>query len=97
MDTVQFWEEEMRRFPHCDGGAAVWVVRRDGCETTSPLRQLFAWASGAARGSGLTARPPLGSFLKAMNERREELHQRDGRVALWIEPVTCGGRVRGCL
>ena len=97
MDTIQFWDEEMRRFPHCTGGAAVWLVRRDGSEAAAPIQLLFGWASGAARGSGLAGRPPLGSFLKAMNSGQEELIQREGDVALWVEPLSCMGRTQGCL
>jgi transcriptional regulator with AAA-type ATPase domain len=97
VDTVQFWDEEMRRFPHCEGGAAVWVVRREGSEMISPVTLLFGWASGQARGIGLASRPPLGSFLKAMNTGKEELINRDGNVALWVEPLASGDRTRGCL
>ena len=97
MDTVQFWDEEIRRFPHCEGGAAVWVVRRDGSDPISPVTLLFGWASGQARGSGLASRPPLGSFLKAMNSGAEELIHRDGNVALWVEPLSSGDRTKGCL
>ena len=97
MDTLSFWNEEMRNFPHGAQGVAFWVVRREGREPTSPLKILYTWATGQARIEGLAARPPLGSFLKAMSRRKEELAQWDNKNALWVEPLLNGARVQGCI
>jgi transcriptional regulator with AAA-type ATPase domain len=97
MDTCLFWDEEIASFPHGGQGAAVWVVRRDGSEITAPLRMLLSWASGRARSDRMTTEPPLGSFLRVMNQQREELVKRDGGAALWLEPLFSEGRVSGCL
>ena len=45
----RFWQEEIRGYPHGGKGAAVWVVRRDGNEATSPMKILFAWGRDNAR------------------------------------------------
>lgn len=97
MDTIMFWDEELSSFPHGGQGAAVWVVRREGIDPTSPLRVLLSWASGKARQKEINTRPPLSFFLKVMNCQREELVQRPGDAALWLEPLLDGGRVSGCL
>ena len=92
-----FWQEEIRGYPHGGKGAAVWVVRRDGNDATSPLKILFTWATGKGRSQGLDQRPPLGTLLKAMVERREEMSYRAEDTALWVEPLLDKGQVRGCL
>ncbi len=97
MDTMGFWDEEMRNFPHGSEGVALWVVRREGEAAGSPLNILYAWATGQARRQGLAARPPLGSFLKVMTKRKEELAHWDQGKALWVEPLLVGSTVRGCL
>jgi len=97
MDTTMFWDEEMASFPHGGQGAAVWVVRREGPEVTAPLKMLWSWASGRARGAGLETQPPLGTFLRVMNRQKEELSNRQGDAALWLEPLYEAGRVCGCL
>ncbi len=97
MDTMSFWNEEMRNFPHGADGVALWVVRREGREPTSPLKVLYAWATGQARLDGLAARPPLSSLLKAMSRRKEELAQWDKDQALWVEPLMKGSSVQGCI
>ncbi len=93
----EFWQEEIRGYPHGGKGAAVWVVRRDGNEATSPLKIMFTWATGRGRSQGLDQRPPLGALLKAMVERREEMSFRAEDTALWVEPLLEKGQVRGCL
>ncbi len=93
----RFWEEEIRGYPHGGKGAAVWVVRRDGNDASSPLKILFAWATGRGRSQGLAERPPLGTLLKAMVERREEMSFQAEDTALWVEPLLEQGQVRGCL
>ncbi len=93
----EFWQEEIRGYPHGGKGAAIWVVRRDGNEATSPLKILFTWATGRGRSQGLDQRPPLGALLKAMVERREEMSYRAEDTALWVEPLLEKGQVRGCL
>ncbi|MEN8008132.1 MAG: sigma 54-interacting transcriptional regulator [Candidatus Krumholzibacteriota bacterium] len=93
----KFWQEEIRSYPHGGTGAAVWVVRRDGSDLTSPLNILFSWATGRGRSQGLDQRPPLGALLKAMLERREELAFQSADTALWVEPLADRGQVRGCL
>ncbi len=97
MDTMSFWNEEMRNFPHGAEGVALWVVRREGVETTSPLKILYTWATGKARLEGLAARPPLSSFLQAMAKRKEELAHWEKDKALWVEPLICGTKVQGCI
>ena len=93
----QFWQEEIRGYPHGGKGAAVWVVRRDGNDATSPLKILFTWATGRGRSQGLDQRPPLGALLKAMVERREEMSFQSNDTAFWVEPLLEKGQVRGCL
>lgn len=97
MDTMSFWDEEMRSFPHGSDGVAMWVVRREGGEVTAPLNILYSWASGEARLDGVASRPPLGNFLQAMSRRKEELSNWDEGKALWVEPLVTGAKVRGCL
>jgi len=97
MDTMSFWDEEMRSFPHGSGGIALWVVRREGQGQTAPLKVLYTWATGKARMEGMAVRPPLSKFLHAMNQRKEELSSGDQGKALWVEPLVSGSRVRGCL
>jgi len=92
-----FWQEEIRGYPHGGQGGAVWVVRRDGNEATSPLNILFAWATGLGRSKGLDQRPPLGALMKAMVERREEMSFQAEDTALWVEPLLEKGQVIGCL
>lgn len=93
----RFWQEEIRGYPHGGKGAAVWVVRRDGNEATSPMKILFAWATGQGRVLGLDQRPPLGTLLKAMVEGREEMSYRAEDIALWVEPLREQAQVKGCL
>ena len=93
----KFWQEEIRSYPHGGKGAAVWVVRRDGQDLTSPLNILFTWATGLGRSRSLDQRPPLGALLKAMVERREEMSFQSADTALWVEPLVERGQVRGCL
>ena len=93
----RFWQEEIRGFPHGGQGAAVWVVRRDGNDAASPLKILFTWAAGCGRAQGLDQRPPLGTLLKAMTERREEMTFKSEDTALWVEPLLEQGQVIGCL
>ena len=93
----QFWQEEIRGYPHGGKGAAVWVVRRDGNDATSPLKILFTWAVGRGLSQGMDQRPPLGALLKAMVERREEMSFQTDDTALWVEPLLEKGQVRGCL
>jgi transcriptional regulator with AAA-type ATPase domain len=93
----KFWQEEIRGYPHGGKGAAVWVVRRDGNDATSPLKILFTWATGRGRSYRLDQRPPLGAMLKAMVERREEMSYQADDTALWVEPLLERGQVRGCL
>ncbi len=97
MDTMSFWHEEMRSFPHGSDGVALWVVRREGQEPSAPLNILYAWATGKARMQGMATRPPLGNFLQAMTRRKEELASWDQGKALWVEPLVVGTKVRGCL
>ncbi len=97
MDTLSFWYEEMRNFPHGADGVALWVVRREGRDPTSPLKILYAWATGQARLDGLAARPPLSSFLQAMARRKEELAHWERDKALWVEPLMSGSLVHGCI
>ena len=97
MDTMSFWDEEMRSFPHGSDGVALWVVRREGQEQTAPLNVLYAWATGKARLNGMATRPPLSNFLKAMSIRKEEFESWDKGKALWVEPLVIGSKVRGCL
>jgi hypothetical protein len=107
MGHRNFWDEELRAFPHGGRGAAVWVVRRDGDGPAAPLRLLLAWDCGQARRDGLAAKPPLGALLRAMGEDREELVRQGRDRALWVEPLRRGtpgrtgqpgtGPVRGCL
>lgn len=97
MDTMSFWDEEMRSFPHGSGGMALWVVRREGVEQTAPLNILYAWATGRARLEGMAARPPLSNFLRAMTRRKEEFASWDKGKALWVEPLVIGSKVCGCL
>ncbi len=97
MDTMSFWNEEMRNFPHGADGVALWVVRREGPEPTSPLKILYAWATGKARLDGMAARPPLNSFLQAMARRKEELAHCKKDKALWVEPLINGSKVQGCI
>ncbi|MCB1184678.1 sigma 54-interacting transcriptional regulator [bacterium] len=96
-ETDRFWEEEVRGFPHGAGGAAVWVVRREGHDPSAPLAVLFQWATGTARRDGRAERLPLGALLRAMVECREELVQRDDEAALWVEPLLHRGQVGGAL
>jgi DNA-binding NtrC family response regulator len=93
----RFWQEEIRGYPHGGKGVAVWVVRRDGNDATSPLKILFTWATGKGREQGLDQRPPLGTLLKAMVEGREEMSFRAEDTAMWVEPLLEQGQVRGCL
>jgi len=93
----RFWEEEIRGYPHGGKGAAVWVVRRDGNDVSSPLKILFAWATGRGHTQGLAQRPPLGTLLKAMVERREEMLFQTEGTALWVEPLLERGQAVGCL
>lgn len=93
----KFWREEIRGYPHGGKGVAVWVVRRDGNNAASPLKILFTWAAGKGLEQGLDQRPPLGTLLKAMSERREEISFRSEDSALWVEPLLEQGQVRGCL
>lgn len=93
----QFWQEEIRGYPHGGKGAAVWVVRRDGNVASSPLKILFTWATGRGRSHRLDQRPPLGALLKAMVERKEEMSFQADDTALWVEPLLEKGQVRGCL
>jgi len=97
VDTVRFWDEEIRSFPHGIQGAAIWVVRREGPETGAPLRMMFGWASGRARNEGLAGRPPLGSLQSAMASGREELVAKEGSTALWVEPLLADHQINGCL
>jgi len=93
----KFWQEEIRGYPYGGRGAAVWVVRRDGNDVTSPLKILFTWATGQGLSQGLDQRPPLGTLLKAMAAGREEMLFRSEDTALWVEPLHEEGRVTGCL
>ncbi len=93
----KFWQEEIRGYPYGGKGAAIWVVRRDGNDATSPLKILFTWSTGRGRSQGLDQRPPLGTLLKAMTEGREEMLFRSEDTALWVEPLLEKGRVTGCL
>jgi transcriptional regulator with AAA-type ATPase domain len=97
MDTMSFWDEEMRSFPHGSDGVAFWVVRREGQEVTAPLNVLYAWATGKARLEGMATRPPLNNFLQAMSRRKEEFAKWERDKALWVEPLVVGSKVRGCL
>jgi len=97
MDSQRFWQEEMRRFPHGGGGAALWVARVNGDRGATVLQMVYAWGGGRARDEGLVARPPLGAMLRAVSSAREELQNRDGDEALWLEPLLTGGRPHGCL
>ncbi len=97
MDARAFWDEEMRSFPHGGRGAAVWVVRRDGGDDAAPVRVIFAWAGGRGAREGLAARPPLGTLLKCLGTGREELAERSGSTALWVEPLGGGGDACGAL
>lgn len=97
MNTLKFWNEEMRNFPHGAAGVALWVVRREGIHLESPLKILYAWASGDARREGLAARPPLGAFLQAIQGGKEELLTPREGCDLWVEPLLEEGRVMGCL
>ena len=97
MEHRTFWDEELRAFPVGGRGAAVWVVRRDGLEATSPLRVLLAWDTGQARRDSVAARPPLGALLRAMSDDREELVRKGRDTALWLEPLRLGGQVHGGL
>jgi len=96
-ETDKFWSEEMRGFPYGEGAAAVWVVRREGTSASSPLTILFTWAWGQARADGRAERMPLGTLLKSMTHRREELVRQGGNSALWVEPLMVGGEARGSL
>lgn len=93
----KFWDEEIRGYPHGGRGAAVWVVRRDGNDSASPLKVLFSWSSGCATSLGLEGRPPLGTLLKSMSAGREEISFRDEDTAVWVEPLFEEGQIRGCL
>ena len=97
MDSVRFWQEEMRRFPHGGQGAALWLVRSTGPLPDAPLGMLYAWAWGEPARQGLAGRPPLGAMLAAMTEEREQLLARPDDSALWLEPLRLDGRVRACL
>ncbi len=97
MDSVRFWQEEMRRFPHGGQGAALWLVRSSGPVPDAPLGMLYAWAWGAAARRGLAGRPPLGAMLQTMTDEREQLLPREDDAALWLEPLRLDGRVRACL
>jgi transcriptional regulator with AAA-type ATPase domain len=97
MEHRTVWVEELRGFPMGGRGAAVWVVRRDGSESTAPLRLLLAWDCGQASSEAMASRPPLGSLLRAMGEDREELIRRGRDTALWVEPLRQRGAVVGCL
>ena len=97
MEHRTFWDEELRAFPVGGRGAAVWVVRRDGLEATSPLRVLLAWDTGQARRDSVAARPPLGALLRAMSDDREELVRKGRDTVLWLEPLRLGGQVHGGL
>jgi len=97
MNTLKFWDEEMRNFPHGSEGVALWVVRKEGRETEAPLKILFAWACGDARREGRAARPPLGAFLRVCQTGREELIPTPDAADLWVEPLLEDGRVMGCL
>ncbi|MCP4292827.1 MAG: sigma-54-dependent Fis family transcriptional regulator [bacterium] len=97
MDTMSFWHEEMRNFPHGSEGVALWVVRQEGSEAGSPLNIVYAWATGKARQEGTASRPPLSSFLKAMNRGQEELVHWKEEVALWIEPLISDSTAHGCI
>jgi len=97
MDTMSFWDEEMRSFPHGSDAVALWVVRREGGGQSAPLNVLYSWATGKARMDGMATRPPLSNFLQAMTRRKEELANWDKGKALWVEPLVVGSKVRGCL
>jgi len=92
-----FWQEEIRGYPHGGQGAAVWVVRRDSDDPGAPLNIIFSWATGLARSGGLDRKPPLGVLMKAMNEQREEIVFKQDDAAFWVEPLYDKGKVRGCL
>lgn len=92
-----FWQEEIRGYPHGGQGAVVWVVRRGGDDPAAPLDIIFSWATGLGRSRGLDQRPPLGAILKSMNDGREEIVFKEDGAALWVEPLYEQGRVRGCL
>jgi transcriptional regulator with AAA-type ATPase domain len=95
--AFKFWEEEVRGYPHGGKGAALWVVRRNGTEPGTPLTVLFAWSAGTGADLGLEHCPPLGTLLKAMNRRQEELVFKDRDTALWVEPLLDGADVLGCI
>ncbi len=97
MDSVRFWHEEMRRFPHGGRGAALWLVRRSGPSPDAPLNMLYAWTAGEAGRQGMAARPPLGPMLRAMAEQQARLLPREDECALWVEPLDGGGRGGACL
>ncbi len=97
MDTMSFWDEEMRSFPHGSDAVALWVVRKEGPGPAAALNVLYCWATGQARLDGMASRPPLSLFLQAMTRRKEELAKWEQGKALWVEPLVNEGRVQGCL
>lgn len=98
METVAFWREELRAFPHGCRGAAVWVVRRRNSEVhLHAVQMLLGWASGRALTDGLQDRPPMSTLLKAMERGQEELLHRTQEEALWVEPLFNDSRALGCL
>lgn len=67
MAVIDIWDEELRDLPRDGGPSVVWIVRREGTDITSPLRQLCGWSS-----TGTPAPLPLGLVLEVL---------RTGRVA----------------
>ncbi|PJA76151.1 hypothetical protein CO151_03370 [bacterium CG_4_9_14_3_um_filter_65_15] len=96
MDTHGFWQEEIRSFPHGCHFCALWVMRREGFEATSPLRLLHHWSRGRSE-SGSDLDPPLGAVLKSLDQDREALSFPGPRAALWVEPIRPDGRAEGAL
>lgn len=97
MNTMKFWDEEMRSFPHGANGITLWVVRKEGGGVESPINVLYTYATGEARRAGMATRPPLGVFLRTLQTGREELLPTPDKADLWVEPLLEAGKVMGCL
>jgi len=68
---ARLWQEEMRNFPWGNTGAALWVVRQVGSDSSGPLHLLFAWSAGHSGGPG-HGQVPLGALLRTLQSGRGE-------------------------
>ena len=98
MIQARLWQEEMRNFPWGNAGAALWVVRQDGGDSSGPLQLLFAWSAGHSGGPG-HGQVPLTVLLRTLQSGRgEEITlQRSGTPVKRQAPGVLDGSARAAI